>query len=127
MKLNTWIAALAVGLGLGLAGAVHAGEGHDHSPKYGGVVAGGKVFDYELVARPTVVQLYVRAGNQLADVSKASARLTVLTGTDKQEVELKPVGDKLEATGSFKIGPGSKAVAVITVAGKPATARFSLK
>ena len=33
-------------------------------------------------------------------------------------------GDKLEATGSFKVGPGTKAVAVVTVAGKPSTARW---
>ena len=36
-------------------------------------------------------------------------------------------GDKLEATGSFKVGPGTKAVAIVTVAGKPSTARFTLK
>ena len=54
-------------------------------------------------------------------------KLTLLSGTDKQEIELKPAGDKLEATGSFKVGPGTKAVAVVTVAGKPATARFTLK
>jgi hypothetical protein len=53
--------------------------------------------------------------------------VTLLTGTEKQEVELKPAGDKLEATGSFKVGPGTKAVAVVTVGGKPATARFTVK
>lgn len=51
----------------------------------------------------------------------------MLTGAEKQEVELKPAGDKLEATGSFKVGPGTKAVAVMTINGKPATARFTLK
>ena len=123
MKLNTLIVTLA----LAVTGAVHAAEGHDHSPKHGGVVAEGKDFDYELVAKATAVQLYVRAGSKPADVSKASAKLTMLNGTEKQEVELKPAGDKLEATGSFKVGPGTKAVAVVTVAGKPATARFALK
>ena len=53
--------------------------------------------------------------------------LTLLTGAEKQEVELKPVGNKLEATGTFKVGPGTKAVAVVTVAGKSATARFAIK
>ena len=60
-------------------------------------------------------------------MSKASSKLTMFTGTGKQEVELKPVGDKLEASGSFKVGPGTKAVAVVTVGGKPATARFTVK
>jgi len=44
-----------------------------------------------------------------------------------QRVELKPAGDKLLASGSFKVGPGTKAVAV-SIAGKPAgTVRFGLK
>ena len=76
--------------------------------KHGGVVAEAKDMDYELVA-------------------KASAKLTLMTGTEKQEVELKPAGDKFEAIGSFKVGPGTKAVAVVTIAGKPTgTVRFVL-
>jgi hypothetical protein len=84
-----------------------------------------KDMDYELVAKPTVIQLHLRDHGKPADVSKASAKVTLLTGTEKQEVELKPAGDKLEATGSFKVGPGTKAVAVVTIGGKPATARFT--
>ncbi|MEN9780752.1 MAG: hypothetical protein RL014_1900 [Pseudomonadota bacterium] len=123
MKLNLILASLAIAL----TGIAHGTPQHDHSPKHGGIVAEGKDWDYELVAKPTTIQLYVRDHGKPADISKASAKLTLLTGTDKQEVELKPAGNRLEATGSFKIGPGTKAVAVVTVAGKPATARFSLK
>ena len=66
--------------------------------------------------------------DQPVDVSKASAKLTLLSGTEKQDVELKPAGNKLEATGSFKVGPGTKAVAVVSLAGKPlGTARFTVK
>lgn len=100
---------------------------HEHTPLHGGVVVEVKDVDYELVAKPTVIQLHLRDHGKPADVSKASAKLTLLTGTEKQEVELKPAGDRLEATGSFKVGPGSKAVAVVTVAGKPSTVRFVLK
>jgi len=61
-------------------------------------------------------------------VAKASAKLTLLAGTDKQEVELKPAGDKLEATGNFKTAAGTKAVVVLRIDGKPAsTARFTLR
>jgi hypothetical protein len=60
-------------------------------------------------------------------VSQGQREVTLLTGTEKQEVDLKPAGDKLEATGSFKVGPGTKAVAVVTINGKAATARFTLK
>ena len=134
---TTFASMLAVSVGTGALAAVlflcatgpaHASGGHDHSPKHGGVVAEAKDMDYELVAKPAVIQLHVRDHGKPADVSKASAKLTLMTGTEKQEVELKPAGDKFEATGSFKVGPGTKAVAVVTIAGKPTgTVRFALK
>lgn len=128
MKLQALIATVA----LAAAGITHAaGEKHDHAhehkPMHGGVVVEVKDMDYELVAKPTTIQLYLRDHGKKVDVSKASAKVTLLTGTEKQEVELKPAGDKLEATGTFKAGAGTKAVAVVTVGGKPATARFTLK
>ena len=120
--------ALFASITLALAGsAFAAGDKHDHKPLHGGVVVEVKDMDYELVAKPTVIQLHLRDHGKAADLSKATAKLTLLTGAEKQEVELKPAGDKLEATGSFKVGPGTKAVAIVTVAGKPSTARFTLK
>ena len=102
--------------------------GDDHSAKHGGVFVECKEADYELVAKPNVIQLYVNDHGKPMDVSKASAKVTLLTGTEKQEVELKPVGAVLEAKGSFKVGPGTKVVAVVTNAGKTlGTARFALK
>ncbi len=125
------IQALFATLTLALAGTAFAAGDHHHAsdkPMHGGVVAASKVMDYELVAKPTAIQLYLRDHGKAADASKASAKLTLLSGSEKQEVELKPAGDKLEATGSFKVGPGTKAVAVVTIAGKPAgTVRFALK
>ncbi len=127
MKTQAFLASIT----LALAGSVFAAGKHDHAhehkPLHGGVVVEVKDMDYELVAKPTAIQLYLRDHGKPADVSKASAKLTLLTGTEKQEVELKPAGDKLEAAGSFKVGPGTKAVAVVTVGGKPATARFTVK
>ena len=111
----------------GMSGAVLAAD-HHHKPMKGGIVAPGKEADYELVAKPTVLQLYVQDHGKPRDISKASAKLTLLSGSDKQEVELKPAGDRLEATGAFKVGPGIKVVAVVTDAGKTlGTARFTLK
>jgi hypothetical protein len=129
MKTQTLLTAIA----LALAGsAFAAGDKHDHAhehkPMHGGVVVEVKDIDYELVAKPTVLQLHLRDHGKAADVSKASAKLTLLTGAEKQEVELKPAGDKLEASGTFKVGPGTKVVAVVTIAGKSAgTVRFALK
>lgn len=127
MTTRTLAACITLALAAAAPAGWAAGEAHDHQPRHGGVVVEVKDMDLELVARPTVIQLYLRDHGQAADLSKATARLTLLSGSDKQEVALKPAGDRLEATGSFKVGPGTKAVAVVTVAGKPSTARFSLK
>jgi hypothetical protein len=125
--------ALFASIALALAGsAFAAGDKHDHAhehkPLHGGVVVEVKDIDYELVAKPTTIQLHLRDHGKPADVSKTSAKLTLLSGTEKQEVKLEPAGNKLEATGTFKVGPGTKVVALVTVAGKPAgTVRFALK
>lgn len=100
----------------------------DHTAKHGGVFVAGKEADYELVAKPDVIRLYVIDHGKPMDVSKASAKLTLLAGTEKQEVELKPASGALEAKGTFKVGAGTKAVAVVTNGGKTlGTARFTFK
>ena len=123
MKLSQLFATLA----LVAAGAAFAGGSHDHQPAHGGIVVGGKAMDYELVAKADTLQLYLSDHGKALDASKATAKLTLLAGTEKQEVELKPVGDKLEAKGSFKVPAGTKVVAVVSLAGKSSTARFVLK
>jgi hypothetical protein len=103
-------------------------HGHEHKPLHGGIVTEVKDMDYELVAKPDVLQLHLRDHGKAVDVSKASAKVTLLAGSDKQEVELKPAGDKLEAKGNFKVAAGTKAIALVNLPGKPAaTARFVLK
>ncbi len=74
--------ALFASITLALAGsAFAAGDKHDHKPLHGGVVVGVKDMDYELVAKPTVIQLHLRDHGKAADLSKATAKLTLLTGT----------------------------------------------
>lgn len=128
MKLHviTTIIALATAT-IALAASEKHDHAHEHKPMHGGVVVEVKDMDYELVAEPAVIRLYLRDHGKAVDMTKARAKITLLTGTVKQEVELKPTGDTLEATGTFKVGPGTKAVAVVTVNGKLATARFTLK
>ena len=113
------------------SGVVFAADKHDHGhedkPLHGGLVTEIKDMDYELVAKPDVLQLYVRDHGKPVDVSKATAKITLLSGGDKQEVELKPSADRLEAKGSFKVTPGTKVVAQVNLASKAATARFVLK
>lgn len=118
---------LIIAAGLSLALAAHAGNDH-HAAQHGGVVAETKEFDAELLAKPASLQLYLRDhAGKAVDVSKSTAKVTLLSGTEKQEVELKPAGDKLEAGGSFKVGTGTKAVVVVNHAGKSSTARYTLK
>lgn len=123
--------ALMAALTLAAAATAYAagGDKHDdHAPRHGGVVVPGKAADFELVAKPDVLHLYVSDHGKPMDISKASAKVTLLAGTEKTDVELKPAGDKLEVKGSFKVPAGTKVVAVVTNAGKTlGTARFTLK
>jgi len=125
MKLVRLVAALA----FAATATAFAAEDHSHEtkPLHGGVLMVVKDIEYELVARPDSLQLHLRDHGKPIDVSKGSAKLTLLAGTDKQEVELKPAGDKLEAKGNFKVAPNTKVVATVSLAGKSSTARFVLK
>lgn len=127
MKPIHFLAAVSLSIsGLAFAAGSHE-HGHAHKPLHGGVVSEVKDMDYELVVKPDLIQLHLRDHGKPVDVSKSNAKLTILVGTDKQEVELKPAGSQLEATGSFKLA-NSKIVALISVPGKaPATVRFVLK
>ena len=106
MKTPSLLAAIAFAMATSTGSAYAAGEhnhAHEHKPLHGGVVVEVKDIDYELVAEPTVIRLHLRDHG-------------------------KPAGDKLEATGTFKVGPGTKVVALVTIAGKPAgPVRFALK
>ena len=105
--------------------------GHVHTkskPKYGGVVTEVNEIDYELVAKADSIRLYLSDHDKPVNIANASAKVTLLTGSEKSEATLKPAGDKLEATGTFKVGPGTKVVVVVTLPGKPAqSVRFDIK
>ena len=111
------------------APATFAGAGHDLTPKHGGTVVEVKEVIYELVATSEALSLYLDDHGQKIDTTGATAKVTLLNGTEKSEAPLAPAGDnKLEAKGTFKVTSGTKAVAVVTLAGKaPATARFAIK
>jgi hypothetical protein len=113
-----------------IGGTSFAGTGHDHSPKYGGIVYEGKELDLELVAKPDVISLYLRDHGKPMSAKGATAKVTLLTGAEKSEVALQPTedGSRLEAKGTFKVTKGTRAVATVMRAEKPAlTARFVVK
>jgi hypothetical protein len=135
---TTFASILTVAVGTGGLAAVlflcvtapaHAAGGHDHTPKHGGVVTEANDLDFELVARADSLTLHVRDHGKALSMQGASARLTMLVGTERSEVQLAPSGtDRLEAKGAFKVGPGTKVVAAVTMPGrKTANVRFVLK
>ena len=128
MKKYVWMMAA---LTFASADVVYAAGDHkhdDHAPQHDGLVAPGKAADFELVAKADALHLYVSDHGKPMDVSKASAKVTLLSGAERTDVELKPAGDKLEAKGSFNVSAGTKVVAVVTNAGKTlGAARFTLK
>lgn len=105
-----------------------AGGEHDTKAKHGGVVVEVKHIDYEIVTKPEMIQIYLGDHGKPMKVDGAKAKVTLLNGTEKSEVELMPAGDKLEAKGAFKVAKGTKGIALVTLAGKSAVSvRFEVQ
>ena len=127
MKFKTLLTAA----GLAFAATAFASEGHSHGPKplHGGIVTEASDIEFELLAKADTITVYVRDHGKPASTLGASGKLTILSGADKTEATLAPAGDnRLEAKGSFKVGPGTKFVATVNLQGKtPVNVRFALK
>lgn len=123
MKFTTLLAAAAIGL----SGAAFA-QKSDHGAKHGGIFVETKALDFEVLAKQDMVQVYVGEHGKTVKLDGAKGKVTLLNGTEKTEVDLVPVGDRLEAKGSFKVAKGTKGIVNVSLAGKPAaTARFEVK
>jgi hypothetical protein len=106
-------------------GAQHA---HDAKPAHGGVVSVVKDVNYELVAKPDTMTLYITDHGNPVDTKNASATLTLLSASGKSEVKLTPAGSNmLQAKGNVQVDKGAKAVALVKTGGKPQSVRFTLK
>jgi hypothetical protein len=122
MKLQT----IFVSAALALAAPAFAKD--DHTPKHGGIFVETKALDFEIVAKPAVIHVYVIDHGKPVKLEGAKGKVTLLNGSQKTEVDLAPAGDKMEAKGSFKVAKGTKGIASVTLAGKSAaTARFEIK
>jgi hypothetical protein len=101
---NTLTVAFALlALNLPMA-AAHAHAEHG-KPQFGGVVAEAGEVQCEIVAKDGKITVHVSNHGNPVDVSGASAKLTVLSGASRSEVELKPAGgDRLEGQGSIASG-----------------------
>lgn len=106
-------------------GAEHA---HDAKPQYGGVVSVVKDVNYELVAAPDSITLYVNDHGKPVDTKNGFASLTMLSAAEKSEVKLAPAGEnKMEAKGNFKVQPGTKVAGSVKIEGKTNNVKFTLK
>ena len=142
----SWISSFAVGGVLAALAAIATGVSaqdphkddakgahkHDektHAGHHGGVVAMAGHTEYELVAKPDVLTVHVLEEEKPLSTKGASGTLTLLVGKEKTNATLVPAGDnKLEAKGAFKLSPGARIVATITLQGhKPDQVRFTLK
>lgn len=122
MKLKTILMAAAIAM------AAPAFAKDDHTAKHGGIVVETKALDFEIVAKPDVIHVYVGDHGKPVKLEGAKGKVTLLNGSEKTEVSLAPAGDKLEAKGAFKVAKGTKGIASVTLAGKgAATARFEVK
>ena len=85
-----------------------------------------------LVASPGFVPMAIATGTGAGtgaevDLAGATGKLTLLSGTQKQEVALAPAGNALRAKGDFKLAAGTKVLASVkTASGAASTARFTL-
>lgn len=120
------VAAMAASLN---AAPALAGAGHDHGPKYGGVVREFHNVAYELVAKPDSLTVYVSDHGKPIPTQGGTAEAVIYAGNDKTTVKLEPAGDnRMVAKGSFKVGVGVRVVLTATLPGKtPAKATFNLK
>jgi hypothetical protein len=111
------------------AGFAHHAFAHGEKPKHGGVIQEVNNKQYELLATPTQITIYVEDHGKKVDTKGATAKVTFLNGTEKSEAMLAPAGEnQLVATGTFNVKSGTKAVAVVTLADKAATSiRYVIK
>ena len=111
--------------GVAFAAGEHESAG---KPRHGGVVSVVQDMGYELVATKDSIRIYLDDHGKAPDINGATAKLTLLSGTKKQEVDLKSDGTALEAKGTYSVDPGTKAVAQINLKNKPTqSVRFTLK
>ena len=75
--------------------------------------------DYELVAKPDTLTLYLRDHGKPAKTEGVSAKLTCSTAPENPRLCWRPQArGKLEAKGAFKVAAGTKVVALVTLPGK---------
>jgi hypothetical protein len=119
---------LAILLGIGIQMSVVAGSGHDHGKDHKAMHGGllyQATYDYELVVRDGEVKLFVTDHGKPIELSGATARMTILVGNKKTDIDMVPAGAFFSAKTTLKPEKGAKAVVQMKISGKVSTARFA--
>ncbi len=96
------ITALLLALSLPTAAMAHAEHGQ---PQFGGVVAEAGEAQFEVVGKDGRLVVHVTNHGAPLDTVGATGKLTVLSGANKQDIQLKPAGgNRLEGAGSYAAG-----------------------
>ena len=129
VKLFTPVAIIALAMAASTASAGSlTGGAHEHAANHGGIYIKNKSMDIEVLAKTDVIQVYISEHGKPLALTGAKAKVTLLNGAEKSDIELAPAGDKLEAKGIFKVASGTKGVVLVNREGKPGTtARFTVK
>ena len=101
---------------------------HGEKPKHGGVVQVASDLAFELVPKGDAAILYVEDHGKPFATAGMKGKLTVLTGTERVEAELKPAGDNTLQAQGVKLAKGAKAIASVTTPNNKAiSVRFAVK
>jgi hypothetical protein len=124
--MKTWITAVALTLGVTLAGGAFA---HGAKPTRGGIAQTASDLQFELVQKEGKAILYVDDHGKPYSTKGATGKLTLLKGKEKTEVPLETVTDNtLQTKDEVKLEQGTKAIASITFSDKKTVAvRFVIK
>lgn len=123
------ITAMLTSLVLAPAALAQHKAGDDHKPKYGGLVTEVKEVQYELVAKPDAVAVYVEDHGKKVDTKGATGKVIFRKGAERSEAALMPAGEnKLEAKGKFNATAGTTVIVQVKLASKgEENVRFTLK
>ncbi len=127
MKLKTLLITTSLSFSLSLGATQALAHAEHGQPQHGGIHAEAGEAQFEIVAREGKLTVYVTSHGAPLDTAGASGKLTVLAGTAKSEIDLKPAGSNL-LQGVGSVPAGAKLLVNVQLAGKKALqARAAMK
>ena len=124
--MKKFVLAILLSVGVQMSGV--AGPAHDHGKEHKAVHGGlfsQAAYDYELLVKDREARLFVTDHGQPVILSGSTAKVTILEGTRKTDIDMTPSGQYFVAKTALNPGKGAKAVVQLKIGGKASTARFT--